>query len=89
MTKGLAILVGSPPKAKDSDIENQERENALRAFMSATQNGDVQQGLKAWARMSACGPPPMPSDDGEGESDNPPMDEKPSKGKTSMYREED
>jgi hypothetical protein len=89
MTKGLAILVGGPPKEQGSDIQDEERKNALRAFMSAVQNGDVQQGLKAWARMDACGPPSMPSDDEEGAPDNAPMDEKPSKGKTSMYREED
>jgi hypothetical protein len=86
MNKGLVIEVDGPPKKGGSDVEDQERRNALRAFMSAVQNGDVEQGLKAWARMDACGPAPSaeePSDDA-GLSDNPPKG-----GKTSMYRDEE
>lgn len=92
MAKGLAIVIGGPPKPDDNgggDINDQERRNALRAFMSAVQNGDVEQGLKAWARMDACGPPSADEGSDEmdaGVSDNAPKGGKP---KGSMYREED
>jgi hypothetical protein len=91
MKSGLTLMIGGskkPEKTEGMDVENEERRSALRAFMSASQNGDVEQGMKAWARMGACGAPPVSSDEEpEEESDNAPEGKKPGKG--SMYREED
>jgi len=86
MAKGLMIVAGPADKG-GSDVEQQERRNALRAFFSAAQSGDIEAGMKAWARMGECGPPPTESMPDEDEAEAP--DIAPKGKKTSMYREED
>lgn len=89
MKKGIAIMLGGgeEPEAETEggmDVQGEERRSALSAFFKAAQAGDVEGGLKAWARMGECGPPPLESGEDEAE-DIGPEETKPAK--RGIYRE--